>query len=179
MIRDVGDSYPLMVPVVSWLFSNISTFVTGSSQGSAGDHPREVEVITPEEYMGNIIGDLNSRRGIVNELGTRSNLHVVNASVPLAEMFSYIAELRNLSKGRANYSMEFEKYEPVPENVAETIEARKWDTKFGLQFSDLFGHYLYSQFSVRFLGARPLATCKDVIFFSAYSSLMRGFGGFV
>ena len=64
----------------------------------------EVEVITPEDYMGNIIGDLNSRRGIVNELGTRNNLHVVNASVPLAEMFSYIAELRNLSKGRANYS---------------------------------------------------------------------------
>eukprot|EP00438_Fugacium_kawagutii_P010975 Skav217181 [mRNA] locus=scaffold5232:71211:76024:+ [translate_table: standard] len=85
----------------------------------------KVEVITPEEYMGNIIGDLNSRRGIVNELGTRQNLHVVNASVPLAEMFSYIAELRNLSKGRANYSMEFEKYEPVPENVAETIQAKK------------------------------------------------------
>jgi len=85
----------------------------------------KVEVITPEEYMGNIIGDLNSRRDIVNELGTRSNLHVVNASVPLAEMFSYIAELRNLSKGRANYSMEFEKYEPVPENVAETIQAKK------------------------------------------------------
>ena len=54
--------------------------------------------------QGNILGDLNSRRGIVNELGTRNNLHVVNASVPLAEMFSYIAELRNLSKGRANYS---------------------------------------------------------------------------
>ena len=84
----------------------------------------KVEVITPEEYMGGIIGDLNSRRGIIQNLATRGNLHVVNASVPLAEMFSYIAELRNLSKGRANYAMEFEKYEAVPENVAETIEAK-------------------------------------------------------
>eukprot|EP00438_Fugacium_kawagutii_P007622 Skav221463 [mRNA] locus=scaffold1700:287739:291775:+ [translate_table: standard] len=75
-----------------------------SALGLAWPAEPHVEVITPEEYMGNIIGDLNSRRGIVNELGTRSNLHVVNASVPLAEMFSYIAELRNLSKGRANYS---------------------------------------------------------------------------
>ena len=82
------------------------------------------EVITPEEYMGGIIGDLNSRRGIIQNLATRGNLHVVNASVPLAEMFSYIAELRNLSKGRANYSMEFEKYESVPENVAESIAVK-------------------------------------------------------
>ena len=133
----------------------------------------KVEVITPEEYMGNIIGDLNSRRGIVNELGTRSNLHVVNASVPLAEMFSYIAELRNLSKGRANYSMEFEKYEPVPENVAETIEAKKWDQLVknvsGLrsQFSDLTGH----EFSVRFWMQEQdpfLAACKDVRIFSMF-----------
>eukprot|EP00439_Symbiodinium_sp_Y106_P082454 s994_g21.t2 len=83
-----------------------------------------VEVITPEEYMGGIIGDLNSRRGIIQNLATRGNLHVVNASVPLAEMFSYIAELRNLSKGRANYAMEFEKYESVPENVAESITSK-------------------------------------------------------
>ena len=88
-------------------------------------HVTTVHVLCSEYESGNIIGDLNSRRGIVNELGTRQNLHVVNASVPLAEMFSYIAELRNFSKGRANYSIEFEKYEPVPENVAETIEARK------------------------------------------------------
>ena len=67
-------------------------------------HVTTVHVLCSEYESGNIIGDLNSRRGIVNELGTRQNLHVVNASVPLAEMFSYIAELRNLSKGRANYS---------------------------------------------------------------------------
>lgn len=67
-------------------------------------HVTTVHFLCSEYESGNIIGDLNSRRGIVNELGTRQNLHVVNASVPLAEMFSYIAELRNLSKGRANYS---------------------------------------------------------------------------
>jgi len=85
----------------------------------------KVEVITPEEYMGGIIGDLNSRRGMIQELTTRSNLHIVQAKVPLAEMFSYIAELRNISKGRANFSMEFGSYESVPENVAENIGAKK------------------------------------------------------
>jgi len=80
-----------------------------------------VEVITPEDYMGAVIGDINSRRGQVQDLTDRNNLKVVQALVPLSEMFSYISSLRELSKGRANFSMEFSKYDTVPENIAETI----------------------------------------------------------
>merc|ERR1719343_1996759 len=81
----------------------------------------KVEVVTPEEYMGNIIGDLNSRRGQVQNLEARNNLQVIEANVPLSEMFSYIASLRSLSKGRATFSMEFGKYDPVPANIADDI----------------------------------------------------------
>jgi elongation factor G len=80
-----------------------------------------VEVVTPEEYMGGIIGDLNSRRGEIQNLGTRGNLQLIQCNVPLARMFSYIAELRSLSKGRATFSMEFKKYQLVPPNIAEEI----------------------------------------------------------
>eukprot|EP00913_Durusdinium_trenchii_P013127 g12322.t1 len=121
-----GGFHPVDSSSIAFEIAARAAFKEGTNQAKpiVMEPIMKVEVITPEEYMGNIIGDLNSRRGIVNELGTRNNLHVVNASVPLAEMFSYIAELRNLSKGRANYSMEFQKYEAVPENVAETIEAK-------------------------------------------------------
>ena len=81
----------------------------------------ELEVITPEEYMGNIIGDLNSRRGKVLEMGTRSDAQMVKVSVPLAEMFGYATTLRSLSQGRALFTMQFSHYEEVPKNVAETI----------------------------------------------------------
>jgi len=78
----------------------------------------KVEVTTPEEYMGGIIGDLNSRRGIIDSMGDRGNVKLVTAYVPLATMFSYIGDLRGMSKGRASYSMEFGKYAPLPENLA-------------------------------------------------------------
>merc|ERR1712061_355661 len=80
-----------------------------------------VEVITPEEYMGGIIGDLNSRRGQIDTLTARGNLQVISASVPLANMFSYIAELRSISKGRATFSMEFGRYVELPENLAQEL----------------------------------------------------------
>merc|ERR1711920_615749 len=82
-----------------------------------------VEVITPEDYMGGIIGDLNSRRGMVDNLSTRGNLQVIAASVPLANMFSYIADLRSLSKGRATFSMEFGRYIELPDNLAQELMA--------------------------------------------------------
>merc|ERR1712190_206137 len=85
----------------------------------------KVEVITPEEYMGSIIGDLNSRRGIIDNLSTRGNLQVIQANVPLATMFSYISSLRSLSKGRATFSMEFGKYEALPENLAQELSGKK------------------------------------------------------
>jgi len=84
----------------------------------------KVEVLTPEKYMGDVIGDLNSRRGQVQEMNTRGNANVVNAMVPLANMFGYVNNLRSLTQGRANYSMQFDHYEQVPSNVAEEVKAK-------------------------------------------------------
>ena len=84
----------------------------------------KVEVVTPEEYMGDVIGDLNSRRGQVQEMTTRGNANVITAMVPLANMFGYVNNLRSLSQGRANYSMQFDHYEQVPSNVAEEVKAK-------------------------------------------------------
>ncbi len=81
----------------------------------------KVEVTTPEEYMGNVIGDLNSKRGQIDQMSDRGKLKVVDAKVPLAEMFGYATALRSMSQGRANYSMEFLHYSEVPRHVAEAI----------------------------------------------------------
>jgi len=80
-----------------------------------------VEVITPEEYMGDIIGDLNGRRGLIEKMDNGPDGSVVKAKVPLSEMFGYSTDLRSISQGRAVYSMEFEEYLEVPENVAKEI----------------------------------------------------------
>ncbi len=84
----------------------------------------KVEVITPEEYMGDVIGDINSRRGQVQNLEARDISQVITAKVPLSSMFGYVNNLRSLSQGRASYSMEFECYDSVPANVAEEIMAK-------------------------------------------------------
>ncbi|MBU1987661.1 MAG: elongation factor G [Patescibacteria group bacterium] len=81
----------------------------------------KIEVITPEEYMGNIIGDLNSKRGQIDQMTDRGNLKVILAKVPLAEMFGYATALRSMSQGRANYTMEFLHYAEAPKNIAEEI----------------------------------------------------------
>jgi elongation factor G len=81
----------------------------------------ELEVVTPEDYMGDVIGDLSSRRGKVESMDTRGQARVVKALVPLAEMFGYATDLRSRSQGRANYTMQFSGYEQVPSNVAEEI----------------------------------------------------------
>ena len=84
----------------------------------------KVEVTTPEEYMGNIIGDLSSKRGQIEEMSDRANVKVVKAKVPLAEMFGYSTGLRSMSQGRANYVMEFSHYSEVPKNILETIKEK-------------------------------------------------------
>ncbi|GLK76140.1 elongation factor G [Methylopila jiangsuensis] len=84
----------------------------------------KVEVVTPEDYTGSVIGDLNSRRGQIQGQDMRGNANVVNAMVPLANMFGYINTLRSFSQGRANYSMEFDHYEQVPSNVAQEVQAK-------------------------------------------------------
>ena len=80
-----------------------------------------VEVTTPEDYMGDVIGDLNSRRGQIQEMGERSGARIVKALVPLSEMFGYIGDLRGRTQGRASYAMQFDSYAEVPRNVAEEI----------------------------------------------------------
>ena len=80
-----------------------------------------VEVVTPQEFLGDVIGDLSRRRGRVEGQEPRGNALAVKASVPLAEMFGYATDLRSNTQGRANYTMQFDRYEEVPGNLAETI----------------------------------------------------------
>src|SRR5437763_7804637 len=84
----------------------------------------KVEAVTPEEYTGSIIGDLNSRRGHIQGQDRRGNANVINAMVPLANMFSYVNNLRSMSQGRATYTMQFDHYEQVPSAVAAEIQAK-------------------------------------------------------
>ena len=83
-----------------------------------------VEVVTPEDYMGDVMGDISSRRGKVQGMEMRLNTRVVSARVPLAEMFGYATDLRSATQGRATYSMQFESYEPAPRNVSEEVVAK-------------------------------------------------------
>jgi elongation factor G len=83
-----------------------------------------VETITPDDYMGEVIGDINSRRGKIQHMEGRAGAQVITAKVPLSEMFGYTTDLRSLTQGRANYTMQFHAYEPAPKNVSEEIVAK-------------------------------------------------------
>jgi elongation factor G len=113
--------------------SEIAFKIAGSMAFQAGAkkaHPvlmepvMEVEVVTPEEYMGDVIGDINSRRGRVQHMEAHANNQIIKCMVPLAEMFGYATDLRSLSQGRANYSMQFAAYEQAPKSVSEEIVAK-------------------------------------------------------
>jgi elongation factor G len=84
----------------------------------------DVEVVTPGEFVGSIIGDLNSRRGRIRSQEMRGNATVIRAHVPLANMFGYVSQLRSLSQGRAPYTMQFAHYAEVPRNVADEVKAK-------------------------------------------------------
>jgi elongation factor G len=84
----------------------------------------KVEVLTPDQYMGDVTGDLNRRRGILEGMDSRANLQVIKAKVPLSEMFGYVTQLRSLSSGRATSTMEFSHYAPAPNNIAEEVIAK-------------------------------------------------------
>jgi len=84
----------------------------------------KLEVTTPEENMGDVIGDLNKRRGIMEGTTERSGATIINAKVPLSEMFGYVTDLRTITSGRATSSMEFSHYDPAPNNVAEEVIAK-------------------------------------------------------
>ena len=81
----------------------------------------KVEVETPEEFQGDIVGDINRRRGVIQGIETKSSLTKISASIPLEQMFGYSTDVRSLSKGRASYSMEPSHFEPVPNNMLENI----------------------------------------------------------
>jgi len=83
-----------------------------------------VEVVSPDEYTGDVIGDLNSRRGQITGMDQRGNARVVAAMVPLANMFGYVNNLRSMSQGRATYTMHFDHYEQVPQAVADEVRAK-------------------------------------------------------
>ncbi len=89
----------------------------------------KVEVVTPDEYMGTVVGDLNSKRAQVQEMGERGDVKTVQAIVPLAEMFGYATNLRSITQGRASYSMEFHEYKEVPGNVAKEIIEKRGGAK--------------------------------------------------
>lgn len=84
-----------------------------------------VEVVTPEDYLGDVMGDLNGRRGRVQGMDTRANAQVIDSMVPLSEMFGYATDLRSKTQGRANFTMQFDHYEPVPNSIAEEIVSSK------------------------------------------------------
>ena len=92
-----------------------------------------VEVVTPEDYMGDVIGDLNSRRGQISTQEQRGNATVITAMVPLANMFGYINALRSMSQGRAQYSMFFDHYDKVPQNVQDEVTKKTGSIKMEKQ----------------------------------------------
>jgi elongation factor G len=83
-----------------------------------------VEVVTPDQYMGDVTGDLNRRRGMLEGMDSRAGAQVIKAKVPLSEMFGYVTQLRSLSSGRASSTMEFSHYAPAPTNIAEEVIAK-------------------------------------------------------
>jgi elongation factor G len=118
--HDVDSSGPAFEVAASMAFQEAAR--------KAGIHLLEpvmaVEVVVPEDYMGDVIGDLNGRRGRITGMNPRTNVQVITAEVPLATMFGYSTDLRSKTQGRATYSMQFHKYEPVPNSIAEAIVAR-------------------------------------------------------
>jgi elongation factor G len=84
----------------------------------------KVEVVVPEEYMGDVMNDINARRGRISGMSVRANAQVIEAYVPLAEMFGYATDLRSATQGRATYTMHFAQYEEAPRHVGEEVVAR-------------------------------------------------------
>jgi elongation factor G len=84
-----------------------------------------VEVVTPEDYLGDVIGDLNARRGRITDMSQRANLRIIPAEVPLANMFGYATDLRSKSQGRADHTMQFLRYEPVPAQLQDELIAKQ------------------------------------------------------
>ena len=121
-----GASHDVDSSVLAFEIAARAAFREGMAKAGAQllEPMMKVEVVTADEYMGDIIGDLNSRRGQVQSMDARGNAQVINAMVPLANMFGYVNNLRSLSQGRAQYTMQFDHYEPVPQAVADEVRAK-------------------------------------------------------
>lgn len=90
----------------------------------------KLEVVTPEEYLGDVVGDINRRRGNLNGISSRAGQQVVDARTPLSEMFGYVTALRTLTQGRALSTMEFSHFQEVPQNIAETVIEKLYGVKY-------------------------------------------------
>jgi elongation factor G len=121
-----GSSHDVDSSVMAFEIAARASFREAMKEGKAQllEPVMKVEVVTADEYMGDIIGDLNSRRGQVSSMDQRGNARVVNAMVPLSSMFGYVNSLRSLSQGRAQFTMQFDHYEVVPNQVSEEIQQR-------------------------------------------------------
>ncbi len=121
-----GDSHDVDSSVMAFEIAARAAFREGIQKAAPKllEPVMRVEVVTPEEYMGDIIGDLNSRRGNISSMDTRGNARVINAVVPLANMFGYVNNLRSASQGRAQFTMHFDHYEQVPQGVADEVRAK-------------------------------------------------------
>jgi elongation factor G len=121
-----GNSHDVDSSVMAFEIASRQAFREGVSRAGPVllEPVMRVEVVTPEDYMGDVIGDLNSRRGNVTGMDTRGNARVITAMVPLANMFNYVNTLRSMSQGRAQYTMHFDHYEKVPQAVADEVVAK-------------------------------------------------------
>lgn len=115
------------VPVRAFKVAGSMAFKSGMAQASPVllEPVMKVEVDTPEEYMGDVMGDLSSRRGRILGMESKGGKQIINAEVPLGEMFGYATDLRSKTKGRASYSMEFDCYREAPRNVQVAIAEKK------------------------------------------------------
>jgi elongation factor G len=123
MILTDGDSHDVDSSVMAFEIASRAAFREGVAKAGPKllEPVMRVEVVTPDDYMGDIIGDLNSRRGNVSGMDQRGNARVVNAMVPLANMFGYVNNLRSMSQGRAQFTMHFDHYERVPQGVVDEV----------------------------------------------------------
>ncbi|MBT5570670.1 MAG: elongation factor G, partial [Alphaproteobacteria bacterium] len=121
-----GGSHDVDSSVMAFELASRAAFREGAAKAGPQllEPTMKVEVVTPEDYMGDIIGDLNSRRGQVGSMDTRGNARVVSAMVPLANMFGYVNTLRSMSQGRATFTMVFDHYEQVPQAVADEVVSK-------------------------------------------------------
>jgi elongation factor G len=126
-----GSSHDVDSNEMAFKTAGSMAFKEGMAKGGAvlQEPIMDVEVVVPEEFMGDVLGDLSSRRGAVEGMEHRQNTQAIRAKVPLAEMFGYATELRSMTQGRGVYTMEFHHYQQLPQNLAE--EALKGNTAGG------------------------------------------------